>query len=253
MAATGNFLADLIQLAGAWPSDLDPEAVVRAGQIPEECLGAVERIERRFAGSGPTFEFHGDLLQHFSERLGAEPDQWEGIEGYPFQKRGLLWYGTGLLREGRPVGPVIFLRDGWGVVLKDGGGPFHASGWDDWIDHRWSGADSALVFTGYDEMAQREAEVLKEAMDGLGASRIQMLSVKQTQWYEPIPWEHPVRLGPSEGDEWARRSLKLAYRVLQRMENAIRFSRKEPLSMDSGHLRALQTEEELRAWFEGSV
>jgi hypothetical protein len=260
MSATGNFLADLCYLCGKWPL---PEGglagvrqeTVRSGKIPDVLVGVIDRIERRFEGSGPTFEFQRDLLQPFTDWMGASPEEWAGIEGYPFHKRGLLWYGTGLLVNGKPVGPIIFLRDGWAVVPDKERGSFQVGGWDDWINHRW--IEDSLVFTADDseaqERAEREEKARAELIGQMAGARMEMVSVKQIRWFEQIPWSQPLRISAADGDAWGQRSLRVAYHVLRRMESEVRRSRKNVMSMTSDHIHVMATKRDLTGWLPDPV
>ena len=148
-SVTGDMLLDFLAVAGM-PAD----SLVHAdsGPMTEPALEAIRALLEGAAEEKTWLEVHPDLADWCGiiddERLGGvlgidALDRLPGIDGYPFHKRGPLWYTSDVVINGVIRGPVLFMRDGWiGVNPNDPDTSFMLHSWDNFLQHQWPAIDN---------------------------------------------------------------------------------------------------------------
>ncbi len=148
-SVTGDMLLDFLTMAGM---PADSLACAESGELTDTALAAIRALIEGVAEEESWLEVHPDLADWCGiiddERLGGAVgidalDKLPGIDGYPFHKRGPLWYTSDAIINGQYRGPILFMRDCWiGISPDDPDTSFMLHSWDDFLHHQWPVVDN---------------------------------------------------------------------------------------------------------------
>ena len=202
----GDMLVDFLMLAGIWPEDLDVmKCALYEPKLPVKVIEASERLFKTLEANPslwlevPAALGESCSVVDKSTRAGVLPIDClgliPGLESYPWNKRGPLWYSSRMYINERIRGPILFLRDGWVGVDPDDDSGFILNSWESVHSHNYPGIDS----TGYSSSV--------------------MLNLGDLEIDHFVPFSPP-----GSQPQWAELSLRLADILLRRILPAARNS-----------------------------
>jgi uncharacterized tellurite resistance protein B-like protein len=158
---SGDMLVDLLHMAGIWPSELDlstiptdyalPDSITKSARslinnvkINDSVWYEIACFENEEFGSFGIVASEGDYIEsnEFVSLI--------GIDDYPWNKRGPLWYSSDLTINQNYFGPILFLRDGLVSVDPRTPGNYILMGWERW--KKYARPEAHKIFLGNDNV-----------------------------------------------------------------------------------------------------
>ena len=140
-------LVDFLQIAGMWPAEIDPADRSFRDDLPVRVLAACESLFSMLENDPdlwlevpPALGDHCGVISDEESKELLAVDRLEdlpGLEDYPWQGRGPLWYTSGVTINSTFTGSMIFLREGWVGVDPESPEQFCFNSWEEYLTHRW--------------------------------------------------------------------------------------------------------------------